>query len=232
MEFETTVKEIIQRTHDVKSFRFPRPSSFTYEPGQFIFITLRKDGEELRKHFTISTSPTEKEILEFTKKLTGSEYSASLTDLRSGDWARLEGPYGKFTFTGGFKRLAMLTGGIGITPFRSICKYCTDMHLDTDISLMSGNHSEGDIVFRDDFKDMCDHNEHLHVYYTVDEPTSSWGGFTGRIDAGLITEVIPDYSERIFYVCGPPPMITSMTAILTGLKIPKDHIKREFFSGY
>ena len=232
MEFETTVKEIILRAHEVRSFRFSRPPSFTYKPGQFIFITLRKNGDELRKHFTISTSPSEKEVLEFTKKLTSSEYSATLTHLQPGDWARLDGPYGKFTFTGEFNKLALLTGGIGITPFRSICKYCTDLHLDTDIALVSGNRSEGDIVFRDDFNDMCSHNEHLRVYYTVDEPTSAWEGFTGRIDSELIREVIPDYSERIFYVCGPPPMITAMITILTDLKIPPDRIKRELFSGY
>jgi ferredoxin-NADP reductase len=232
MEFETTVKEIIKRTHNVKSFRFTRPPSFTYDPGQFFFVTLRNDGKELRKHFTISTSPTEKKIIEFTKKLTDSDYSTALTNLQPGDWARIEGPHGKFTFTGEFDRLTMLTGGIGITPFRSICKYCTDKHLATDIRLISGNQSEADIVFREDFKRMKGQNEHLRVYYTVNEPSPQWKGFTGRIDKDLIREVIPEYTEQVFYICGPPPMVTAMIAILKELQIPKDQIKRELFSGY
>jgi ferredoxin-NADP reductase len=232
MEFETTVKEIIQRTYNVKSFRFPRPPSFTYDPGQFFFVTLLSDGKELRKHFTISTSPTEKGIIEFTKKLTDSDYSTALTNLQPGDWAKIEGPHGKFTFTGESDHLVMLTGGIGITPFRSICKYCTDKHIATDIWLISGNQSEADIVFRDDFQRMRNENEHLQVYYTVNEPSAGWEGFTGRIDEHLIKEVIPDVTEQVFYVCGPPPMITAMIELLTELQVPKDHIKRELFSGY
>ncbi|MBU7044012.1 MAG: FAD-dependent oxidoreductase [Theionarchaea archaeon] len=232
MEFETSVQKIIPRTHTVKSFRFPRPSPFTYDPGQFFFITLRNNGKELSKHFTISSSPTEKGFLEFTKKLTSSDYSATLTRLHPGDWVKIRGPLGKFTYTGQYRTIALLTGGIGITPFRSICKYCTDMHLDTDIVLISGNHSETDIVFRDDFQDMCEQNEHLRVYYTLNDPSPGWEGFTGRIDTELITEVIPDYAKRIFYICGPPPMITAMIDILTELQVPEDHIKRERFSGY
>ena len=76
MQFETHVKEIIQRTHDVKSFRFPRPDSFDYKAGQWMVVTIRYEGEEIRKHFTISSSPTEEDYLEFTKKLKNAEENA------------------------------------------------------------------------------------------------------------------------------------------------------------
>ena len=71
MEFEAAAIEIIQRAHDVKSFRFKRPEGFDYKAGQFIFVTAAINGEKLRKPLTISSSPTQEEHIEFTKKLTG-----------------------------------------------------------------------------------------------------------------------------------------------------------------
>jgi len=82
--FEAVVDDVIQRTHNVKSFRFSRPSSFNYKPGQFLFVTLKEGEEELKKHFTLSSSPTE-DFIEFTKKLTGHRFSNLLDSLQVGD---------------------------------------------------------------------------------------------------------------------------------------------------
>ena len=88
MKFETAVKEIVPRTVNVKSFRFPKPEALDYKPGQFLLMTLKSGGQEMMKPFSISSSPTEKEHIEFTKKLTDSEFSTALNGLKVGDWAR------------------------------------------------------------------------------------------------------------------------------------------------
>jgi len=98
MKFETKLVEIIKRTHDVKSFRFSRPSSFDYKAGQFMFVTIESKNGELKKHFTLSSSPTERGFIEMTKRLTGSSYSITLDSLQIGDKAKIDAPYGKFTF--------------------------------------------------------------------------------------------------------------------------------------
>ena len=126
MIFETKFQEIMQRTHDVTSFRFPRPVELDYKPGQFCFVTLRQGDKELKKHFSFSSSPTEKDHIEFTKKFTDHEYSLALKAVKIGDWARIEAPFGKFTFEGEYPKIALLGGGIGITPFMSYCKNATD----------------------------------------------------------------------------------------------------------
>src|SRR4030042_6743233 len=100
MKFETNVKEIIPRTPNVTSFRFPRPPELDYKPGQFLFITIKQGDKELSKHFSFSSSPTEKDHIEFTKKLTDHEYSEALKSVKVGDWARIDAPYGQFTFEG------------------------------------------------------------------------------------------------------------------------------------
>ena len=232
MKFETNVKDIILRTYNVKSFRFPRPASLNHKSGQFMFIAIKIGEEEAQKHFTISSSPTEKGFIEFTKKLTGHKFSDALDALRVGDWVKIDAPYGNFTFEGEFKRIGMLSGAIGITPLRSMRKYCTDMLLDTKIALLYGNHTEKDIVFREELEKMQQQNKNLKVVFTVSEASEGWTGYTGRIDAEMIKKEIPDYMERVFYTCGPPAMVKAMENLLKDLNVPKKNIKKEDFPGY
>jgi ferredoxin-NADP reductase len=232
MKLETYVKEIIPRTYNVTSFRFPRPAALNYKPGQFLFVTLKADGKELNKHFSFSSSPTEKAHTEFTKKLSDSDFSTALKGLKAGDWARIDAPYGKFTFEGEHEKIGLLGGGIGITPFISICKYCTDMCLDTKVTLLYGNRTENDIAFRKELEAMQQQNENLKVVFTLNEADSEWKGSTGLIDAEMIKREIPDYKETVFYTCGPPAMVEIMGKLVEQMGLPKTQLKREYFTGY
>lgn len=233
MKFETYVKEIIPRTYNVISFRFPRPAELNYKPGQFFFVTIKaQDGKELSKHFSLSSSPTEKTHIEFTKKLSDSDFSAALKALKEGDWARIDAPYGKFTFEGEYERIGLLGGGIGITPFMSICKYCTDTYQKTKITLLYGNRTENDIVFRKEFEAMQEQNKNLKVVFILNEASSGWKGATGLITAEMIKKEIPDFKETMFYTCGPPGMVQVMEKLVEQLGLPKSQLKREYFAGY
>jgi glycine betaine catabolism B len=232
MKFETFVKEIIPRTHNVSSFRFPRPADLNYKPGQFFFITLKTDGKKLDKHFSFSTSPTEKTHIEFTKKLSESDFSSILKTLKKGDWAKIDAPYGKFTFEGEHPKIGLLAGGIGITPFISICKYCTDMRLDTKVTLLYGNRTENEIAFKEELEAMQKKNENLRIVFTLNEPDSGWKGATGLINAEMIKKEIPEYEETVFYTCGPPAMAQTMEKLVDELRLPKKQLKKEYFTGY
>jgi ferredoxin-NADP reductase len=232
MKFETYVKEIIPRTYNVRSFRFPRPETLNYKPGQFLFITIKAGGKELSKHFSISSSPTEKTHIEFTKKLSESEFSTALKALKEGDWARIDAPYGKFTFEGEHEKIGLLAGGIGITPLMSICKYCTDKRLNTKITLLYGNRTENDIAFRRELETMQEQNANLKVVFILNEANSEWRGATGIIDAEMVKKEIPDYKEAVFYTCGPPAMVETMGKLVEKLGLPKTQLNREYFAGY
>ncbi len=236
IEFETNTIDIVKRTHNVKSFRFKIEKDVAFKPGQFFFVTIKADGEERTKHFSFSNSPTEKGYVEFTKRITENPFSKALDRLKTGDWARLKMPYGSFTFEGEYEKLTFLSGGVGITPIRSICKFITDKGLPTDIILLYGNNTEGDIIFRQDLDDIQKLNKNLRVVYTLTSPDidkKAWPGRTGYIDAGMIKEEIPDYKNRVFYICGPPAMVGSLVNILKDkLGIREDKIKVENFTGY
>ena len=236
IKLETEVLNIIQRTHNVKSFRFRVNEDVDFKPGQFFFVTIKIDGIERTKHFSFSNSPTEKGYVEFTKRITDSEFSQALERLKIGNWARLKMPYGSFTFGGEYEKIAFLSGGIGITPIRSICKFATDSMLSTDMVLLYGNNREEDIIFRQDLDDMQSVNKNLRIVYTLtsaDIDREIWKGRTGYIDDTMIREEIPDYIERIFYICGPPRMVESLIDILKNkLSIKQDKIRTENFVGY
>jgi ferredoxin-NADP reductase len=197
-----------------------------------MFVTIKAGEKEMKKHFTISSSPSEQGYIEFTKRLTGSEFSNTLSALKLGDWAKISASYGDFTFEGEFAKVALLLGGIGITPLRSMCRFCTDMKLDTKITLLYGNRSEQDIVFRKEFEEMRERNRNLKVIFTLDEPSESWKGHKGRINADMIKKEIPDYRETVFFTCGPPAMVERMKNLLAALNMPQEQIKWELFSGY
>ena len=230
------ISEVIQRTMDVKSFRFGVGNDISYKAGQWFFVTITVDGEEMTKPFTISSSPTEKGYVEFTKRITSSAFSQTLEKMRPGDEAHIKMPYGQFTFEGEHDKVAFLSGGIGITPFRSICRYATDMKLESDIILLYGNATEENIIFRDAFDQMQKENKRLKVIHTLTSPGAScseWKGCTGFVDRCMIEREIPEHEERVFYICGPPGMVTYLKDVLTGeMKKPESGVVVERFAGY
>lgn len=230
MKFETTVDEVIPRTHDTKSFRFKKPDGFDHLAGQWMYVTIRIDGNERRKHFTISSSPTEG-YLEFTKKIRDSEFSQALGKLKGGEWASLEGPYGSFYYDGQYPEIGFLSGGIGITPIRSICRFCTDKKLNTGIILLYASKTPDDIVFREELESMEKANPNINVKHVISRDPD-WQGLKGHIDSEMIRQQIPDYRDRVFYICGPPAMNDTLQKELKKLGLPEEKIKVEHFSGY
>ena len=247
-EFETEVQAVIKRTHNVKSFRFLVKEEVDFFPGQFFFVSIKIGIVSSRvetKPFSFSNSPTEKGYIEFTKKLTGSEYSNALDKLKTGDWTRIRLAYGRVPLDnkyltgqapqGEYPKIAFLSGGIGITPIRSICKFVTDRRIPVDVVLLYSSNTPEDVVFKEDFAEMQAANKNLKVIYTITLPNDSRDrpGRTGRIDKAMIKEEIPDYGKRFFYISGPPGMVEAMKEILTGeLKLAVQKIKTENFSGY
>jgi len=160
--FETEVISVLERTPGVKSFRFKTVKDLFFKPGQFFFVSIIIDGKERTKHFSFSNSPTETDYIEFTKRLTESEFSNGLNKLKPGDWAKIKAPYGNFIFNEEYKKIAFLSGGIGITPIRSISKYIVDKGMSTDMVLLYGNNTQKDIPFQT--HQQTDHPQYQKIY--------------------------------------------------------------------
>jgi ferredoxin-NADP reductase len=196
-QLETEVTDVIQRTEDVKSVRFRRPKGFDYLPGQWAFLTVGNEGELKTKPLSFSSSPTE-DYLEFTKRLTGHEFSNAFATMGIGDAATIRGPYGKLTLQENHNKICMLSGGIGVTPLRSMIRYSTDKELEASIILLYSNRFENAIAFMEDFDEMQARNPDFRVIVTITRPNQAWKGLTGRINREMIEKKVPDYAERIF----------------------------------
>jgi ferredoxin-NADP reductase len=232
MKFETSVKEIISRTGDTTSFRFPRPTDFVYKPGQYIMVTVKSGDKELIHPLSLSSSPTDPNFVEFTKKLTASEYSTRLRAMKLGDWAQIDGPYGKFTCECEFEKILFIAGGIGITPFFSIIKYCTDKQLNTSIVLFYGCRTENEIAFKKELDEMQQLNHNLRVICVLNEPSPNWKGKEGFVTTDLIKQETPDFKDRVFYACGPPGMVAAMQKLVGILGLPEAQLKLESLLGH
>ncbi|MBI2305214.1 MAG: oxidoreductase [Chloroflexi bacterium] len=232
-EFESQVEGIIQRTPTIKSFRFPiRAKNVRYRAGQFFWVTIKLNGEEGIHHFSFSSSPTEKGYLEFTKRITQSAYSQALAGMEAGAWARLEGPSGEFTLPRKPMKIAFLTGGIGITPQRSMLRYVADKNLPFDVVLLYGNSTGEEICFRQELEALAREVPSFRVEHILTSPPPGWTGHTGFINADLVQKLIPDYRERLFYLSGPPRMVLALQNQLSSLEIPDSQVRRDSFTGY
>lgn len=228
----TVITEIIDRTYNVKSFRLDDKGARAFTAGQFMSVALG-EGKDLTRWLSISSSPTEKGYIEFTKKITDSEFSKRLKQAKPGDEVTIKYPFGNFTVKEDIKKIAFLSGGIGITPIRSIAKYICDEKRDISMVLLYGNRSSADIAFKDDFDIIERECPGFKVVHILSQPEAAWEGRKGHISTGLVTGEIPDYKERQFYICGPPLMVSGMKCILKDdLGLPEDRITYENFAGY
>lgn len=233
-ELTAKIKEVIQRAYNVKSVRVEVKEAIDYKAGQFLRVSL-KEEDKFKKYLSISSCPTEIGYIEFTKKITESDFSGALDTLRAGDRLKIQYPFGKFTLKDSEVKIAFLSGGIGITPVRSICKYAVDKKLDTDIVLLYANRTTKDILFKEDFDAMQKQHPKLRVVYVLSIKPEAEGfkAVIGLINGQIIKNEVPDYALRKFYICGPVAMVEAMERILVDeLALPKDNIITENFTGY
>lgn len=225
------------------SFFWEPEKPVTYLPGQYFYFTVPKlghpDSRGATRHLTLSSSPTEGNTLRCTTRVREeSGYKKTLGELPLGSTIEGEGPNGTFTFDENEKAShVFLAGGIGITPFRSMIKYAFDKGAKTPIHLVYSNSLPEEMAFYDELETISKNFSSFKLSVTISKPElshSPWPGLTGRIDAALLNKVLTpaEINEAVFWVCGPPPMVTGMEQVLPQLNIPSGRIRSEKFTGY
>lgn len=229
-----------QETPDIMTFVFDlQGQRYHYVAGQFAFFELdhltAEDPRGKRRHFTLSSSPTEHGIVQFTTKLRGFGLKETLRAASPGLNVTLEDARGRFILPDDAAApLVFLGGGIGVTPFRSMLRYATDENLPYKITLLYSAQTAAHIAFRREFELLPQENPNLNIVLTVTDEINdaAWSGETGRIDAAMIQKYVKDIPDTIFYTCGPPPMVQAMEELLKSLNVGTDKIRVERFSGY
>jgi len=106
---EARINEIIARTYNVKSFRLEVSPRNDFKAGQFLSVALG-ESPELKRYLSISSSPTEQGYIEFTKKITESQFSLTLNSLKPNDKVSIEYPFGNFVLRDTDRKIAFLSG--------------------------------------------------------------------------------------------------------------------------
>jgi ferredoxin-NADP reductase len=245
---ELTVKcvQIIDETHDVKTFRFVAdpPMLFTYKPGQFVTLDLEINCEQVLRSYSISSTPSRPHTLEITIKRvlappnSGSDVPPGLVsnwlhdNLKVGSNIKLSGPMGKFTcFANPAPKLLLISAGSGITPMMSMSRWLYDTASDVDIVFFHCARSPKDIIFRQELELMTAQHPkfNLAVSITRREPSQVWMSFTGRLNATMLKMIAPDYQERTVYVCGPNPFMEAVHDMLESINFPMHNYYEESF---
>jgi ferredoxin-NADP reductase/Na+-translocating ferredoxin:NAD+ oxidoreductase RnfD subunit len=228
-------KEIAEGIYE---FSFAKEQDVKFESGQYMEWLLphkQTDSRGNRRFFSISSSPTEKNI-SITVRFNNpsSSFKKSLLELKEGDRLLSGNVAGEFVMPDDFKKpMVFIAGGVGIAPFRSMAKYILDNDIKTDIILVYSNREEKDIAYKDLFEKVKK-NGFRTLYVLTDEAKapSKWDGEVGRLNKEILEKKIPDYKKRIFYLSGPQLMIDSFKGLLIGMGISRTKIKTDFFPGY
>ena len=245
-EFELVLLE--KKKHngtDVMSLKFSKHDTakqkkeLDYISGQYAFFDIGgvfNDPEGPLRHFTIASSPTENFIM-ISTRIRDTPYKKRLSSLEEKRTkVKVRGPMGKFILHEDHSKPAVfLSGGIGVTPFRSMIKYVTDKQLPIKIVMFDSNRDENNILYKNEFDEYLKINKNLKIIYAItgeggQPPLGHWEGEIGRIDKPMITKYVSedDLNKSIFYICGPPAMLNAIQNILNEkLKIPKDRVKIE-----
>jgi ferredoxin-NADP reductase/nitrite reductase/ring-hydroxylating ferredoxin subunit len=242
LSLELHSKEKLQGT-DVMKFRIAR-GGIDYTAGQYAFFKLDRisgDAKGPIRHFSIASSPTEQDHILISTRIRDTQYKQKLASLKEGAKILVWGPEGEFVLHDDYSKPAVfLSGGIGVTPFRSMIKYATDKQLPIKITMFDSNKNQQNILYKEEFDRWAEQNKNFKVIYAVTEEeqeaiNSNWSGERGRIGKLMLERHLSkgEIGNAIFYICGPPGMLKAMQELLQKeMQIPKDRFKVEAFTGY
>jgi len=226
-----------QVAKDTFSFYFDRSAkqNFDYQAGQYIRMFLPHSAPDDRgtsRYFTIASSPTEKEYLMITTKVIKSTFKKTLNYLKKGDLVEFFGPSGSYVLDNSEKQHIFLSGGMGITPFRSMITYASHNKIPIPITLLASFQKEEHIVFYDELKKIAEENSSIKVIFSLTNPYKEWKGESGRISDKLLHTYLTHSGDTIYYICGPDPMVDSTRDMLVKQGVDVEAINVEYFSGY
>jgi 3-phenylpropionate/trans-cinnamate dioxygenase ferredoxin reductase subunit len=227
------VEEVISQRGDVWTLAL-RPlghGGFTFQPGQFAWLTLNITPLSMREHpFSMSSSGDRADRLEFGIKANG-DFTSRIKDVQPGTRAYLDGPYGVFTTerywdSAGF---VLIAGGIGITPIFSILLTAVERNDDRPFLLIYAASSWEDITYREELEALKEALD-LAIVYVLRKAHDDWEGETGYVDQAVLEKHIPRHrGSRHYFVCAAPVMMDAVERALFELEVPVTNVHMEHF---
>ncbi len=221
MSAHITKAKLLTELEKFFEIRLDDDMDFSYDPGQFVEVSLFGYGEA---PISITSTPTKSDGFEICVRKAG-RVTEALHRLEAGDPVGIRGPFGRGFNTEEYRKrdLLFIGGGIGIIPLRSLIKYVIENKADYGkITILYGAKSPAELLYKDELK-IWEDEEGVDFHLTVDRADKSWKGH-----CGVITTLIPplelDLKNTIALVVGPPIMYKFVILSLSAKKFPEENI--------
>lgn len=236
------VREVRQETADCVSVLFAMPEElkekFSFTQGQSLTLRAKVNGEELRRTYSICSSPLDKEWRVAIKKVEGGLFSNfANSTLKAGDVLEVMPPVGNFNtplHSQQTKHYMAFAAGSGITPVLSLIKTTLASESRSTFTLVYGNRDRQSIIFSEALEALKNkYMERFNLVHILSREKTDTVLHAGRINAEKLVALkkMVDYAGMDeFFVCGPEDMIFSVKDFLESNGIDKKHVHFELFT--
>ena len=216
------IKSIHKVTHDVLQIVTSKPEDYCFSPGQAVEMSINKDGwKNVKRPFTFTSIPAN-DYLEFNIKTYPLHKGVTnqLLQLIKGNELTLHKIFGTISYKG---EGVFIAGGAGVTPFISILRYLESIKVIANNKLIFANKTKEDIILEQEFKKLLGKN---FINILSDEKSNGYA--VGQITEDFI-KANCDGINKMFYLCGPPPMMDAVEKQLADLGVEESNIIKEDF---
>lgn len=211
-------------------FVFEMAEKVDWIPGQFALIGVNDNQEPpLKRPFSIASSPLESPKIGFMIKHHQGRATNWLFDVaKEGEETELMIPMGHMTLQENDKEQLIIGTGIGIAPMFSLIDYLAAKNFPQKTRLVYGARHVKEIFYLEKLEKLSKEHENFELYTTVSRPETEWNGSTGRADS-VLKNLSIDFSNQNTYVCGSPPVASSLKDLIITLGVEEESIKMEAF---
>lgn len=209
-----------------------------HRAGQHVDVRLvAEDGYAAERSYSIASPPEDAAVELTVERIDDAEVSPYLCDvLRPGDGLELRGPIGGyFVWTvaqGG--PLLLVAGGSGIVPLMAILRHharaAEDVRDRAPITLLYSARTLDDVIYREELERLAEHPSVRVTLTLTRETPTNWRGYRRRIDSAMLQDVgWPPSAMPLAYVCGPTPLVESVSTLLVDLGHDPSRVRTERF---
>jgi ring-1,2-phenylacetyl-CoA epoxidase subunit PaaE len=237
-----TIKDIQKETTNAVSITLDVPANlkdiFSFKAGQSITFKVTLNGKEIRREYSICTSPKSGELKVVVKKVEGGIFSTyANTKLNIGDVVVVSHPNGRFVFKpqkDTSKTVAAFAAGSGITPIIGIAKTLLEEEPQSSFILVYGNKTPSDTIFYNELVKLQEAYPERFILQFVYSQSEETDALFGRIDKSVVNFALKNKFKHLnptaFYLCGPESMIHTVKDTLIENGASKDQIFFELFT--
>ena len=194
------IKEVRKETSDAVSVHFDIPENireeYRYKPGQYLTLKVTVNGEELRRAYSLCTSPYVDNVPAIAvKRVEDGRVSNYVNDqFAEGQQLEVMTPMGNFTTELNefySRHFILYAGGSGVTPMMSILKSVLEIEPSSHVTLVYGNRDEESIIFNNELDELEGHfADRFKIVHCLNEAPEGWGGETGLLTSDKVTEIV------------------------------------------